>query len=489
MKITWETTLEQFKERYISNQDLREKVHDIRKKHGSLGSLGSVGFVDLTMACLLGETSSLYAEKTYGQKERKSTLSKNVARIIIGQGAKSVRNDIFNEIDKSKPLREIDDAFLISYFNSRRKGIKYQLSDENANSVIEVLKEIVDGYPEEGVSLKIAGNAFYKIQELIDNGVTQLILTGAPGTGKTFMSTEIANQFANIPGKSGNTKYQLVQFHPSYDYTDFIEGLRPIETDQGMEFKRVDGHFKEFCRHIISEGKEDKQYLFIIDEINRADLSKVFGELMYSLETDKRGSDHKIITQYHNLNTYDIKAGRNFEDDVFKDGFYIPENVIIIGTMNDIDRSVESMDFALRRRFHWYEVKVSKALDEAFASRNGESMFNYFSLIEDEGLHQKVRNKVSEKIMQMNDQVIGSEDYHLNEAYYISQGYFKTIPGKFQQGKNAEEIAKNILIYVWNYRLKSLLTEYVRGEPYANEFVEKCYQTLIAIKSTEHVDE
>ena len=226
-------------------------------------------------------------------------------------------------------------------------------------------------------------------KDLIKNGdIRQIIFTGAPGTGKTYIAKKIAEELVadGLGAKLPNDKeYEFVQFHPSYDYTDFVEGLRPIQQSTGsnIEFAKMDGIFKKFCREVVKlnekneENAEDSKllYFFIIDEINRADLSKVFGELMYCLEKDKRGAENRVNTQYQNLPTYvyDKKNKQtepiDSDKDKFDDGFYIPENVVIIGTMNDIDRSVESMDFALRRRFEWKEFVVNQdLLKDAFRS-------------------------------------------------------------------------------------------------------------------------
>ena len=155
----------------------------------------------------------------------------------------------------------------------------------------------------------------------IKDGYKQIILTGAPGTGKTYTAKNLAQHFPHSVkldegidefGKKIDIKYKFVQFHPSFDYSDFVEGLRPVQLkdDQNPTFVRFDGIFKKFCRFVVEENNKykddesvnERAYFFIIDEINRADLSKVFGELMYSLEY--RGEIGRVQTQYANLNTY-----------------------------------------------------------------------------------------------------------------------------------------------------------------------------------------
>ena len=290
------------------------------------------------------------------------------------------------------------------------------------------------------------------IKEMITEGnCRQIIFTGAPGTGKTRIAQKIAKEIGIAIDDN------FVQFHPSYDYTDFVEGLRPVEvkTQSGetkMQFVKVDGIFKAFCRKIVEKGDENDLYFFIIDEINRANLSKVFGELMYCFEKDKRGENNRVTTQYQNLPTYQKTDDGNFsaiarDEDVFAKGFYVPENVCIIGTMNDIDRSVDSMDFALRRRFEWVEFSVNdnmlrNAFSEMFSGKpdidieslvNGVTALNKY--IQEEGA-----------------------SFGLNSQYDISQGQFANIP------ENRQSAIKDIKDYVWNYRIKSLLREYLRGE-------------------------
>lgn len=321
------------------------------------------------------------------------------------------------------------------------------------------------------------------IETLIDNGAKQIIFTGAPGTGKTYTAKQIAEQMIGERKASAikdNKPYEFVQFHPSYDYTDFVEGLRPVKIDGKIEFVKIDGIFKKFCRDVAEKGNEEKKYFFIIDEINRADLSKVFGELMYCLESDKRGEENKVNTQYQNIDTYykDNEKGwipYDENKDVFKDGFYIPKNVIIIGTMNDIDRSVESMDFALRRRFEWIEFKVDDTmLKAAFEAEDKKDGKIYGEVIADHA------EDIAERVMRLNNKVIGGDkgkSLGLNRHYYISQGQFANLKDRFDENTTK----KYVLDYVWNYKIKSLLEEYVRGEDEdkVGEFIAACRTAFI----------
>ena len=430
-------------------------------------------------------------------------------------------------------------------------------------------------------TLKLLFDNYYKLAiSDLDKYIQQLkanhnnILHGAPVTGKTYLSKEIAKAICgdaqDIKTLEDSGQFKMVQFHPSYDYTDFVEGLRPEDDGKGnIVFKRKDGVFKEFCKkavnasliksaptnnetNIITEKelknawdifvkiiddnksigyklelddgkstpnltigefvKDSAQYenkagdkriewgireqycswgyilnihrefkcpqmiskngdiekvapgtthqylnyiykkvyeiagkqvcrannnpyfIFLIDEINRGDMSKIFGELFYSIDPGYRGEKGKIDTQYQNLVTAKYKDENGYaQADPFHKGFYVPDNVYIIGTMNDIDRSVESMDFAMRRRFQFIEVTA-----------------------EDSAKNMNIEGEAQKRMEALNKCIV-SDKIDLSSAFQIGGSYFlgkddKPLPDTY----NFENL--------WKYRLEGLLREYLRGE-------------------------
>ncbi len=173
---------------------------------------------------------------------------------------------------------------------------------------------------------------FKKIVSLLERK-QNIILEGAPGVGKTFLARKVAYQ---LIGEVKDENIEMVQFHQSYSYEDFVQGIRPSEDG----FTRRDGVFLNFCAK--ARFSPDKKFVFIIDEINRGNISRILGELMMLIEADKRS------------NKYAIKLTYSEEED---EKFYVPENVYIIGCMNTADHSLAIVDYALRRRFAFCPIK------------------------------------------------------------------------------------------------------------------------------------
>ena len=238
-----------------------------------------------------------------------------------------------------------------------------------------------------------------------------IILTGAPGVGKTFMAKRLAY---SIMGLKDNSKIEFIQFHQSYSYEEFIEGYRP--TSKGG-FSLEKGLFYKFCKE--AENNKEKDYYLIIDEINRGNLSKIFGELLMLIESDKRGE--KLTLAYSK------------EKD-----FSVPKNLYIIGLMNTADRSLAMIDYALRRRFSFVHI------DPAFGTEKFKNEFNK--------LFDNSYDEVMTLIEDLNNDI--KNDPSLGEGFMIGHSYFCIYK------PNGEKSTNNDIKNVLRYDIKPLIEEY-----------------------------
>ena len=239
-----------------------------------------------------------------------------------------------------------------------------------------------------------------------------IILQGAPGVGKTFTAKRLAY---SIIGAKNPDRVQMIQFHQSYSYEDFIEGYRP--TENGFTIKK--GSFYKFRK--LAEDDDENDYFFIIDEINRGNLSKIFGELFMLIEKDKRGIELQLLYSDEN--------------------FSVPANVYIIGMMNTADRSLAMLDYALRRRFSFFTMKPG---------------FNTpgFQAYQD-SLKNDAFNKLIACVKQLNSKI--AEDISLGEGFCIGHSYFC--------GLTPETANTQTLSSIVEYELIPLLKEYWFDEP------------------------
>jgi 5-methylcytosine-specific restriction protein B len=247
-----------------------------------------------------------------------------------------------------------------------------------------------------------------------------LVLQGPPGTGKTFLARRLA--WLQL-GQTDARRTELVQFHPSYSYEDFVQGFRP--NAQGT-FHLQEGVLLDFCRRAAQEPEQP--YFLLIDELNRGNLSRIFGELLLLLEADKRGPEHAVRLPYS-----PTEAPR----------FYVPANVFFIGTMNLADRSLAPLDYALRRRF-------------AFVEMEPEFGPPLQKLLAHQGVPDAVIQRLVARLTELNQSI--ADDPELGPEFRIGHSYFCQPP-------TAPAEAEQWLTLILEQEIAPLLDDYWLDQP------------------------
>lgn len=527
----------------IPNEDLNEKFSTLRRdlveiiKAGTTQEFSSKEFSStnsfyyrtaiITKVLCIYTPNSLFSGINMNKEKEKKNLWEKLSNEGIGKNVYELNKKVTSSICQKHPELNGD---LLSYilWEYRKEVIEIENLEDNQ------VKEQTASY-----------NSFYSKQLISSKNI---ILRGAPGTGKTYLANEIA---ADIVSKGRTTQLNelsedekcrvgFVQFHPSYDYTDFVEGLRPTTSEDGaVSFTLKSGSFKSFVEKALKNksfneqdnfdeawakffetvteaGIEDEgytdlytlkgkpiknlltydrngmqgiypagttiylnhdqiynvyrglpgtpkqgldayrkavikhlkkefglknyipatevsannqNYVFIIDEINRGEISKIFGELFYSIDPGYRGNKNGVYTQYANLH------------DNPEEKFYIPNNVYIIGTMNDIDRSVDTFDFAMRRRFTFIEISTAESAEKMLKKSSTKTVMSR--------LNQAISGKVGGL----------SKDYEIGASYFVELD---------NQNETMDQL--------WSYRLSPLLKDYFRGQHQFEEKIKKLQQ-------------
>ncbi len=318
--------------------------------------------------------------------------------------------------DELKAIKRLEQASFIT----NNMGTLKNITEEETKILLELIQSKNELRDDTYSFEKLDKEVFLKKEECekiysILKEKKNIILEGAPGVGKTYIAKKLCYA---IMEKKEEERLLCIQFHQSYSYEDFVLGYRP--TKKGG-FKLKSGPFLEFCEKARNDKQKD--YFLIIDEINRGNISKIFGELLVLIENDKR-------------DTHSVDLAYQGKDNQYKN-FTIPRNLYIIGLMNTADRSLALMDFALRRRFAFY--RINPLFDE-------EKFKTYAQNI-------PYLNEVISSIKNLNNKI--KDDESLGEGFMIGHSYFSN----FKENESKEEI-KNKLELILEYEIQPMLKEY-----------------------------
>ncbi len=355
------------------------------------------------------QSYSLYNENGHKRRIFQNFLDAKVGDIVIGYEANPVKKivaigKITQESDGTSiyfektegltsPIEYIDlkacpELEKMEFF-VQSNGSLFKLTKGEYDFIIDIIREdnplnqnesAVQKYTKEDFLSKVymTEERYYVLEALLRNK-KNIILQGAPGVGKTFTAKKLAYA---MMGEVDDSRIELIQFHQNYSYEDFIMGYRP----DGSDFKLTDGIFYRFCQNAANHP--DKEYFFIIDEINRGNMSKIFGELLMLIEKDYRGT--KATLAYSGL------------------PFSVPENLFIIGMMNTADRSLAMIDYALRRRFSFFEMEPGF---------NSDGFMEYQMNLTNETF-----NSLIDQIKILNKEI--TDDKSLGRGFQIGHSYF-----------------------------------------------------------------
>ncbi|RLJ72279.1 AAA family ATPase [Salisediminibacterium halotolerans] len=307
-------------------------------------------------------------------KKNKTITGEDYLRLIDFLNDKFEEEEFPSDSYPDLSFKAWQESIELTQYHSNLAEEKTPYGDEGSEEINSYSKE--DFLAE----VFISEASYNTITALLDRK-KNLILQGAPGVGKTFAAKRLA--YSQM-GEKDESRIMMIQFHQSYAYEDFIMGYRPNENG----FVLQEGPFYQFCK--MAADDPEQSYYFIIDEINRGNLSKIFGELMMLIEGDKRGDELKL--------TYTNEP------------FSVPENVYLIGMMNTADRSLAIIDYALRRRFSFYE------LEPAFET---ESFANH---LREQGAQEEMIEKINWRIGRLNEEI--SQDVNLGPGFRIGHSYF-----------------------------------------------------------------